>query len=192
MWSVQGQHGGLLGRQSAGGNLREMLITLSPALQLFLGVSDCEWLSHCGALYHSPGAATGTKGGSSCRFKKDVFSTVCEAAVRIISLPPPIYSVIEKASPNVLSWAVLPINTALPARGKRGVAAVNSASVPLPIPKSGFILPASASFMWDSRNKNTLLVQEFGVQMFRVPCRITAMWSVKSAFVYVTAEQQLF
>lgn len=67
-------------RQSA----QKMLITLSPALQLSLGVSDCEWLSHCGALHHSHRAATGTKGGSSCRFKKDVFSTACEAAVWII------------------------------------------------------------------------------------------------------------
>lgn len=84
LWSVQGQHSSLLRRQSAGGNLHQMLITLSPTLQLSLSVSDCEWLSHCSALYQSPGDATGTKGGSSCRFKKDVFSTACEAVVRII------------------------------------------------------------------------------------------------------------
>lgn len=86
LWSVQGQRGGILGRQNAGSSPCEMLITLSPALQLSLSAPDCEWLSHCGALNHFPKAATGTKGGSSCRFKKDVFSTACETAVRIIFL----------------------------------------------------------------------------------------------------------
>lgn len=72
LWSVQGQCG----------NLCKMLITLFLALLLSLSMSDCERLSH----YCFSGAATGTKEGISCRFKKDVFSTACEVAVRIISL----------------------------------------------------------------------------------------------------------
>lgn len=92
-------------------------------------VRFCEWLSHCGALYNSPGAATGTKEGSSCRFKKDVFSTACEAAVRIIFFSPLHLPSDRKASPDVLSWAALPINTALSVRGKTGVSDVSSPSL---------------------------------------------------------------
>lgn len=123
-WSVQGQRGNLFGRQSVSGNLHKMLITLSPALQLSLSVSDCEWLSHCSALYHSPRGATGTKGGSSCRFKR-----MCSAQLVRLLLGLSFFFLLHlrcdrKASPNVLSWAVLPINTALSARGRKGVSAV--------------------------------------------------------------------
>lgn len=83
-----------------------------PALQ-FLSVSDREQLSHCGELHHSPEAATGTKQGNSCSFKRDVFSTACEAAVRIIFyFFYPHLCCERKASANVLSWTVLPIDTA--------------------------------------------------------------------------------
>lgn len=123
-------------------------------------MSVCEWLSHCGELYHSPGAATGTKWGSSCRFKKDVFSTACETAVRIIFffLFAPICAVMEKL---LQMWyheqCCQSIQLTLQ-EVKKGSLLSFWLRFPLTVLKSGFILPVLASHMLDGRNKNILCI----------------------------------
>lgn len=146
LWSVQGQSGSLLRSQNACGCLCKMLITLLLAVQLSVSMSDWEWLSHCGVLYHFPGAATGTKGGSSCRFKKDVFSTACEVAVRIIFLFSFICAVIE----NLLQMRYQEQccqSIQLSARGKKCSPLSCRASAPVTVLKSQFIFPCVCQFL---------------------------------------------
>lgn len=70
LWSVQGQGGAHLGRESAGDNLCTMLTTFLPALLLSSTVSDCEGLSHSGALDHHPNDGFGTKGAAPVSLKR--------------------------------------------------------------------------------------------------------------------------
>lgn len=84
---------------------------------------------------------------------------------------PPICGVIEKL--RQIYYHEVPINTAHSARGKEGVSAVIPASVPLPLPNSGFILLVLASFMLDCETKNILCVQELSIQIYR--CKTVAL-----------------
>lgn len=146
-WSVQGQRGNLFGRQSVSGNLHKMLITLSPALQLSLSVSDCEWLSHCSALYHSPRGATGTKGGTSCRFKRMCSAQLVRLLLGLSFFFSSIYAVIEKLLQMYYR--------------EQCCQSIEKGSL---LSKSVFILPVLATSMWDSWNKITLCVQLVPVQ----------------------------
>lgn len=122
LWSVQGQISSILGSQNAGGDLRKMLITLSPALQLSLSVSDvrgCYIAVHFTILPEPP---LELKGAAPAGLRRMCSAQLVRLLLGLSFFPQSVQWWKSFSKCTIVSK--LPINTALSARGKNGVSAV--------------------------------------------------------------------